>query len=74
VEEVEEGGGVHGVFRGEESAREDEVVEEGVQLWGGREGGREGGRGDIMRTCSSIPAVLAAWEKRVLFMPVCMYR
>ena len=32
MEEVEEGGGVHSVFRGEEGAGEDEVVEEGVEL------------------------------------------
>ena len=39
VEEVEEGGGVHGVFGGEEGAGEDEVVEEGVQLEENAKGG-----------------------------------
>jgi hypothetical protein len=36
---VEENGSVHGVFRREEGAGEDEVVEEGVQLEENAKGG-----------------------------------
>jgi len=53
------------------------VESEKEGLWndggsGEREGGREGGEGGVAHTCSSISAVVAAGEKRVLFMPVCM--